>query len=83
MVPPLPRTKLNHRYAKGISLITKYQDIYGLGVVLGDGILISDGVVLGDGILISDGVVLGDNIITATAWCSGTVSFSATAQYRQ
>ena len=57
---------LNRNYAKGTNLITKYQKIYGLGVLLGDGVLLSDGVLLGDGVLLSDGVLLGDSIVTAS-----------------
>ena len=56
---------LNRNYVKGTNLVTKYQKIYGLGVLLGDGVLISNGVLIGDGVLISDGVLLGDSIMTS------------------
>ncbi|HKP35479.1 MAG TPA: S8 family peptidase, partial [Pyrinomonadaceae bacterium] len=54
---------LNHNWAAGSSLITKYQGIYGYCVLLGDGVLISDGVLLADLAKLSSGVLLGDNIL--------------------
>src|SRR5688500_3968928 len=39
---------LDHTFATGESLVTKYQKVYGLGVLLGNGTLVSDGVLLGD-----------------------------------
>jgi len=52
---------LNHRYATGINLITKYHTIYGLGIVMGDGIVFLDGDNLwGDGIVMGEGIVMGD-----------------------
>ncbi len=62
---------LKYSYASGVELITKYQDIYDLGVVIGDGgvvgegVVVGDGVVIGDHIVMSDGVVIGDQIMTS------------------
>jgi serine protease AprX len=62
---------LKQAYATGTSLVAKYQTVYGLGMVLGDGqvmgdgILMSDGQVMGDAILMSDGLVMGDQILTS------------------
>jgi serine protease AprX len=78
---------LKHWYATGSALETKYQPYYAQGVVLGDGIMVTDGIILGDGVVLGDnvvlpdGVVLGDNIMTSngvvlgdgTLFCSGVV----------
>ncbi len=53
----------NYGLITGTSLITKYQKIYNLGVLIGDGIMMSDGVLIGDGIMMSDGVLIGDGIM--------------------
>jgi len=92
--PPTPETTIagqtftwsqgiimNHNYATGTDLITMYQKIYDLGVLLADGVLLSDGVLISDGVFLSDGVLLGDNIVTSdgvlmgdgTLFCSNTV----------
>jgi len=60
---------LGRHWAKGPSLITRYQPDYALGTIISDGtiisngVLISDGVVISDGVLISDGVVVSDGVI--------------------
>lgn len=54
---------LDHSYATGTDLITKYQGVYDLGVILSDGTVEADGVLVSDATLISDGVLLGDNIL--------------------
>ena len=59
-------------YAKGISLITKYQGIYNLGVILGDATLQTNGVVLADRTMISSGVVLADNILLSDGTTIGS-----------
>src|SRR5205085_588113 len=41
---------LKRRYATGTNLVTKYQQVYGIGIVLGDGIMMGDGIVLGDSV---------------------------------
>ena len=57
---------LGQTYATGSALITKYQKVYGTGVLLGDGVLVGDsrGVLIGDvtGVLVGDavGVLIGD-----------------------
>ena len=53
-------------WANGSDLITKYQAIYDLGVLLGDGVLLTDGVLLGDTTMLSSGVLLGDNIMISS-----------------
>ncbi|MBD0373278.1 MAG: S8 family serine peptidase [Pyrinomonadaceae bacterium] len=52
-------------YATGTNLITKYQGVYGTGVLLSDGVLFTDGVLISDGVMFSDGVLFGDNILTS------------------
>ncbi len=64
---------LDQTYATGTQLITQYQKIYGLGVLLGDGTLESNGVLLGDAAKMSGGVLLGDNIMTAGDTNSSTL----------
>ena len=56
---------LNHNWAAGSNLITKYQAVYAEGVLLSDGVLISDGVLLADLAKLSGGVLLGDNILVS------------------
>jgi subtilisin family serine protease len=56
---------LDHTYATGNSLITKYQKVYGTGVLLGDATMLSNGVLLADLTKVSVGVLLGDNILTS------------------
>jgi subtilisin family serine protease len=66
---------LNYTYVTGSNLITKYQRIYDLGMVMGDGLVVgasslsingttmSSGMVMGDNIMTSDGMVMGDGTI--------------------
>ncbi len=56
---------MDQTYAKGTALITKYQKIYGLGVLLSDGTLLSNGVLISDQTMMSSGVLLGTNIMTS------------------
>jgi subtilisin family serine protease len=64
---------MGQSFATGANLILKYQKVYGLGALLGDGlavsadgnptsnsVVLSDGVVLSDTLLVSNGVVLSD-----------------------
>jgi serine protease AprX len=62
---------LKQRYATGTNLIAQYQTVYGLGMVLGDGIMMSDGLVIGDGIVMSDGIIMGDQITTSAGMVLG------------
>ncbi|PYS95742.1 MAG: hypothetical protein DMF65_13830, partial [Acidobacteria bacterium] len=62
---------MGQTYATGVDLITKYQKIYGLGVVIGDGVTISEGVVIGDSTMFSYGVVIGDHVLTANGTTIG------------
>lgn len=61
--PWATRINMSYGFASGSNLITKFQKIYGLGMVLGDGIILNDGIILGDNHVISDGIILGDGII--------------------
>ncbi|MET0647192.1 MAG: S8 family serine peptidase [Pyrinomonadaceae bacterium] len=56
---------LDQTFATGTNLVTKYQAVYGLGVLLTDGSIISDGVIMMDSVLMSDGVVMSDHILTS------------------
>ena len=59
-------------YAKGSALITQYQKIYGLGVLLSDATLYSNGVLLSDLTMISSGVLLSDNIVISNGTTLGS-----------
>ena len=56
---------LNYGYATGDELVTRYQKVYGGGILLGDGIPLGDstlwtsGILLGDSVNLSDGSPLG------------------------
>lgn len=56
---------LDHTYATGSSLMTKYQGIYGSGVLLGNGTMMSDTRLICDINLMSSGVVLSEHILTS------------------
>jgi serine protease AprX len=56
---------LNYGYATGTDLIMKYQKIYGLGVMISDGVMVTDGVMVSDTTMMSDGVVMGDSVRTS------------------
>ena len=72
---------LGQHFAKGTSLIAKYQPVYAQGVIVSDnvlisnGVLISDGVIVSDGVIISDGVLISDGVIVSdgTTLASGTL----------
>ncbi|HWS86656.1 MAG TPA: S8 family serine peptidase [Pyrinomonadaceae bacterium] len=57
---------LDQTFATGTNLVTKYQKVYNLGALLGDGTLLADGALMTDAVLMSDGVLLGDHILTAS-----------------
>ena len=69
---------LNHNWATGTDLITKYQAVYRQGVLLSDGVLISDGVLLADAAQLTKGVLLSDNIMVSNGitMADGTVLMS-------
>ncbi|HEY0079992.1 MAG TPA: S8 family serine peptidase [Pyrinomonadaceae bacterium] len=61
---------LDNTFATGSNLVTQYQKIYDLGVLLSDATQVSttlggSGVLFVDGTLLTDGVVLSDNILTS------------------
>jgi len=62
---------LGQHWARGTSLITKYQPVYALGAIVSDtvdisgGVIVSDGVVISDGVVVSDGVVISDGVIAS------------------
>jgi subtilisin family serine protease len=62
---------LKQTYATGTNLIAKYQNVYGLGMLLGDGITMSDGIMMSDGMMMSDGLVVGDRIMTSSGMVLG------------
>ena len=67
---------MDHTFATGGDLINKYQKIYGLGFLLGDGTIESDGIIMGDGTLMSDGIIMGDG----TLMTDGTLMSDVTLQ---
>lgn len=56
---------LGQHWAKGPSLITRYQPVYALGTIVSDGTVISDGTIVSDGVVVSDGVLITDGTIVA------------------
>ncbi|HEX8164025.1 MAG TPA: S8 family peptidase, partial [Pyrinomonadaceae bacterium] len=54
---------LDQSFATGVNLITKYQAVYGLGVLLADGTVEANGVLLADAVLLSDGITISDSIV--------------------
>jgi serine protease AprX len=63
---------IRHGHANGVELITKYQKIYGLGVLATDAILFSDGVLATDRTLLSDGVLATDNVLVSDGQILGS-----------
>ena len=55
---------MDYSFATGSNLITQYQGIYTLGVLMSDGTIESNGVLMTDGTLMSDGVLMSDHILT-------------------
>ena len=55
----------NHNWASGSELITKYQAVYGQGVLLSEGVLLSGGVMVADITKLTRGVLLSDNILVS------------------
>ncbi len=51
----------NHTYATGPDLVTRYQQVYGLGRLFGDGVITDDGVIAGDGRITGDTLLRGDD----------------------
>ncbi|HYO63891.1 MAG TPA: S8 family serine peptidase [Pyrinomonadaceae bacterium] len=77
--PPTPETTLaghtfrwaqgvimDHTFATGSNLVTKYQKVYSLGTLMGDGTVEAGGVLVPDGTVMSDAVIMSDNILTST-----------------
>ena len=56
---------LGRHWAKGSSLITKYQPVYALGAIVSDGTILNDGAIVSDGTIISEGVIITDGTIVA------------------
>ena len=54
---------LGQHWAKGTSLITKYQPVYALGAIVSDGTIVTDGAIVSDGAIITDGVMITDGTI--------------------
>ena len=53
----------DHTFFYGANLMTKYQKVYALGKLLGDGTLETTGVLVSDTTLMSSGVLVSDNIL--------------------
>lgn len=56
---------LGRHWAKGTSLITKYQPVYALGTIVSDGVIITDGTIVSDGTTVSDGVIITSGTIVS------------------
>jgi serine protease AprX len=56
---------MDHTFATGTNLITKYQKVYALGTLLSDGTFESNGAMMADGAMMSDGVTMGDSILVS------------------
>lgn len=66
---------LDHSYATGVNLITKYQKVYGMGTLLSDGVMVSSGVMLCDQTLMSSGVLMSDHLSLSDGQTIGTGSY--------
>ena len=62
---------LNHTYVTGSDLITKYQLVYSLGRLLGNGVITGDSTLVLDPSYFSDGVITGDHILTSYGVITG------------
>src|SRR5207248_3195356 len=49
---------LGQHWAKGASLITKYQPVYALGAIVSDGTIVTDGTIVSDGVIINEGQMI-------------------------
>jgi len=56
---------MDQTYARGSNLITQYQKIYNLGVLVSDGTTLSSGVLVADTTMMTSGISLGSNIMTS------------------
>jgi len=70
---------ISHGYAAGAELVTRYQKIYGQGVLVTDGVFVADGVLVTDRLMLSAGVLVTDSVVTSDggALGGGTVYFGA------
>ncbi len=57
---------MDKTFATGTNLITKYQKVYALGVLLSDGTVEAGGSMMSDGTFMSDGIILGDNLLVSS-----------------
>ena len=82
--PPVPQTTiagetflwsqgiiLEHGYATGPELLTKYQKIYGLGVLTTDAVTFGDGVLATDRTLLTSGVLATDHVMLSDGQALG------------
>jgi serine protease AprX len=53
---------LNYGYATGNELISKYQKVYGTGILLSDGMLVNDGILLSDSTMWTSSIGFGDSV---------------------
>ncbi|HZI19843.1 MAG TPA: S8 family serine peptidase [Pyrinomonadaceae bacterium] len=69
---------MDHTFATGLSLVTKYQKFYGLGTLIADGTIEAGGVMMADLTVMSSGVVLADHILTSNGviMSDGTIFLS-------
>src|SRR2546430_12676324 len=56
---------LNHTYAHGLDLITKYQGVYAKGFILGDGVVETSSSQAVNAARMTSGVLLGTNIVSS------------------
>ena len=83
-VPPAPQTTiagetfvwsqgiiLEHGYATGSELVSKYQKIYGLGVLATDAVTFSDGVLATDRMYLTSGVLATDHVTLSSGQLLG------------
>jgi hypothetical protein len=62
---------LEHGYATGPELLSKYQKIYGLGVLATDAVVFSDGVLATDRTFLTSGVLATDNVLLSNGQLLG------------
>jgi serine protease AprX len=67
---------LGRAFVRGSDLFLKYQKIYGLGVIVADGVLVTpDGVIVADTEMVSDGVIVADQIQISGGGTLGSGTF--------
>jgi hypothetical protein len=66
---------LQHTFATGANLILKYQKVYMMGALLGDGVALTDGVAVADLTMLTAGVAIADSLPVSDGGAGGSGIF--------